>query len=177
MGADRQHILVSSNQSGIYNAYVVPLASGPLQPLTQSTTNSVFAISYFPADERILYSSDQGGNELTHLYVRATDGSATDITPGTKLKANFERWAGDDKSFFISTNERDPRYFDLYQVTTDGFKRTLLYRNTSGLEIGPSPVTASTSRSAKTTRRRTPTFCSSTSPPALPRTSRRTPAP
>ena len=134
---DRRHILVSSNQSGIFNAYAVPAAGGALQPLTQSTTNSVFAISYFPADERILYSSDQGGNELTHLYVRNVDGTATDITPGTKLKAAFAGWAGDDKSFFIATNERDPRYFDLYQVTTDGLKRTLLYKNTDGLQPGP----------------------------------------
>jgi dipeptidyl aminopeptidase/acylaminoacyl peptidase len=134
---DRQHILVSSNQSGIWNAYVVPTAGGPLQPLTQSTTNSVFAISYFPADERILYSSDQGGNELTHLYVRTRDGTVTDITPGSKLKANFQGWAGDDKSFFISTNERDPRYFDLYQVSVDGLKRKLLFRNTQGFELGP----------------------------------------
>jgi len=132
-----QHILVSSNQSGIWNAYAVPTAGGPLQALTQSTTNSVFAISYFPADERVLYSSDQGGNELDHLYVRNVDGTSTDITPGTKLKANFQGWAGDDKSFFISTNERDPRYFDLYEISTDGLKRKLLYRNTEGLALGP----------------------------------------
>ena len=104
--SDQQHILVSSNQSGIGNAYTVPVTGGPLQPLTQSTTNSVFAVSYFPADDRVLYSSDQGGNELTHLYVRAADGTVTDITPGSKLKAGFQGWAGDDKSFFIRpTNE------------------------------------------------------------------------
>ena len=42
----------------------------------------MFALSYFPADERILYSSDEGGNELTHIYVRNTDGSIRDLTPG-----------------------------------------------------------------------------------------------
>jgi dipeptidyl aminopeptidase/acylaminoacyl peptidase len=134
---DRQHILVSSNQSGIFNAYTVPAAGGPLQPLTQSTTNSVFAISYFPADERIIYSSDQGGNELTHLYVRNVDGSVVDVTPGTKLKAVFLGWAGDDKSFFIATNERDPRYFDVFSISTDGLKRKLLYKNAAGLGLGP----------------------------------------
>jgi Tol biopolymer transport system component len=101
---DRRRILVSSNQSGIWNAYAVPAAGGAAQPLTRSTTNSVFALSYFPADERILYSSDQGGNELTHLYVLGPDGRTTDVTPGAKLKASFHGWAGDDRSFFISTN-------------------------------------------------------------------------
>ena len=44
---DRQKLLVSSNMSGIWNAYAVPAAGGEPQPLTQSTTNSVFALSYF----------------------------------------------------------------------------------------------------------------------------------
>jgi dipeptidyl aminopeptidase/acylaminoacyl peptidase len=134
---DRQKLLVSSNISGIWNAYAVPAGGGQPQPLTQSTTNSVFALSYFPADERLLYSSDEGGNELTHIYVRHPNGAVTDVTPGTKLKANFHGWSGDDRSFFISTNERDPRFFDVYEVSTDSLKRTLLYRNTEGFNIGP----------------------------------------
>jgi len=134
---DRSKILVSSNLSGIWNAYTIPVSGSAPQPITHSTTNSVFAESYFPHDERILYSSDQGGNELTHIYVRNLDGSSVDITPGTKVKANFEGWKGDDKSFFVSTNERDQRYFDLYEISTDSFKRTLLYKNTKGYDLGP----------------------------------------
>jgi dipeptidyl aminopeptidase/acylaminoacyl peptidase len=134
---DRQKLLVSSNMSGIWNAYAIPAPGGQPQPLTQSTTNSIFALSYFPTDERVLYSSDEGGNELTHVYVRHPNGAITDLTPGTKLKASFRGWSGDDRSFFLSTNERDPRYFDLYEVTTDSLKRTLFYRNTEGYELGP----------------------------------------
>jgi dipeptidyl aminopeptidase/acylaminoacyl peptidase len=134
---DKQKILVSSNLSGIWNAYTVPVAGGSPQALTKSTTDSVFALSYFPGDERILYQSDQGGNELTHIYIRNTNGSTIDLTPGTKFKANFQGWAGDDKSFFISTNQRDERYFDLYEITIEGFQRKLLYRNTDGYNLGP----------------------------------------
>lgn len=119
-----QKLLVSSNASGIWNAYSMPVAGGPLEPLTMSTTNSIVAISYFPADERVLYSSDEGGNELTHIYVRNTDGTTKDLTPGPKLKASFNGWAGDDKSFFVSTNERDARYFDLCEVSADKPART-----------------------------------------------------
>ena len=134
---DKSKILLSSNLSGIWNAYSVPVAGGAPEPLTHSTRDSVFAISYFPHDERILYSSDQGGNELTHIYARNPEGSTLDLTPGAKLKANFQGWAGDDKSFFVSTNERDQRYFDLYEIATEGFKRTLFYKNTNGYELGP----------------------------------------
>lgn len=133
---DRRRILVSSNQTGIWNAYAVPVAGGTPQPLTASTTNSIFSNSYFPRDERILYASDQGGNELTHLYVRNPDGSTKDLTPGEKLKAQFLGWSGDGRTFFVSSNERDQRYFDVYGVATDGYARTLLFRNDSGYSIG-----------------------------------------
>src|SRR5688572_21581520 len=132
---DRQKVLVGSNSSGIWNAYAVPVAGGDLEPLTSSTTNSIFPISYFPHDGRILYSSDQGGNERSHIYVRNTDGSVTDITPGTNHVAQFLGWAGDDKSFFITTNERDQRFFDIYEVKTDGFAKSLVYKNTDGYNI------------------------------------------
>jgi dipeptidyl aminopeptidase/acylaminoacyl peptidase len=133
---DRRRILVSSNQTGIWNAYAVPVTGGTPQPLTASTTNSIFSNSYFPRDERILYASDQGGNELTHLYVRNPDGSTKDLTPGEKLKAQFLGWSGDGRTFFVSSNERDQRYFDVYGVATDGYARTLLFRNDSGYSIG-----------------------------------------
>src|SRR3954469_11854371 len=79
--SDRQWILVSSNLSGIWNAYAVPATGGDPIPLTKSAINSVFAISYFPADDRILFTSDDGGNELTHLFVGNPDGTTRDLTP------------------------------------------------------------------------------------------------
>jgi dipeptidyl aminopeptidase/acylaminoacyl peptidase len=133
--ADR--ILVSSNASGVYNAYAIPTAGGDPEPLTKSTDDAIFAVSWFPADDRVLYSSDRGGNELSHLYVRIPDGSAKDLTPGEKHKAQFAGWSGDDRSFFVSSNERDPRFFDLYEYATDGYARKLFYRNTEGFSLGP----------------------------------------
>jgi dipeptidyl aminopeptidase/acylaminoacyl peptidase len=133
--ADR--ILVTSNASGVYNASAIPTAGGEPEPLTKSTDDAIFAVSWFPADDRILYSSDRGGNELSHLYVRMPDGGTKDLTPGKKHKAQFVGWAGDDRSFFASTNERDPRFFDLYEYATDGYARRLFYRNTEGYTLGP----------------------------------------
>jgi dipeptidyl aminopeptidase/acylaminoacyl peptidase len=133
---DGSKILVSANPTGIWNAYVVPAAGGEMQALTSSAADAVLTIDYFPADERLLYSSDQGGNELSHLYVRATDGTVKDLTPGDKHQANFISWAGDDKSMFVAMNDRDPSFFDVHQITTDGYRRTLLFRNPGGFDIG-----------------------------------------
>ena len=93
-------------------------------------------MGYFPHDERFLYTSDQGGNELNHLYVRELDGSVRDLTLGEKVKADFLGWAEDRQSFFVGTNERDERCFDIYEVTTEGYDRSLFYQNEECFELG-----------------------------------------
>nr|MBA2322813.1 PD40 domain-containing protein [Pseudonocardiales bacterium] len=132
---DGRKILVSSNRSGVYNAYAVPVDGGAPVPLTRSTSDNISADGYFPRDERFLYVSDRGGNELAHVYVRELDGSTRDLTPGAKVKARLLGWAGDDATFFLTTNERDPQAFDVYEITADGYRRSLLYRNRGGYEI------------------------------------------
>src|SRR3546814_17804496 len=96
--------------------------------MTTSTSDSTFAVSWFPNDARMLYSADQGGNELDHLYVREVDGTTRDLTPGEKVKAGFDGWSADGKSFYLQTNERDPAAFALYRYATDGYERTPLSR-------------------------------------------------
>jgi len=137
--ADEKRVLFSSNRSGIFNAYSVPVTGGDAVQLTRSTTDSTYAVSYFPTDERILYTRDSGGDENNHLYVRGSDGKERDLTPapaGKKLKAAFVGWSGDDRSFFVRTNERDARFFDLYRYDTASYARTLVYQNDKGFEIG-----------------------------------------
>src|SRR5689334_10166770 len=113
--ADEKRVLFSSNQTGIFNAYTVPVSGGPATPVTQSTTDSTYAVSYFPHDDRLLFTRDQGGNELNHLYVRTPDGQDKDLTPGEKLKASFQGWTPAGDAFWATTNERDPKFFDLYR--------------------------------------------------------------
>ena len=52
---DKSKLLVSSNRTGIYNMYTVPVKGGKFQALSASDSASIFAISFFPKDERILY--------------------------------------------------------------------------------------------------------------------------
>jgi dipeptidyl aminopeptidase/acylaminoacyl peptidase len=133
---DEKSILVYSNKSGIYNVYTIPVSGGDLKPLTRSTTDSTFSVGYFPNDSRILYTRDQGGNENNHLYVLGPDGKEKDLTPGDKLKAQFLGWSQDGKAFYISTNERDARFFDIYKLDAASFDRKLLYQDTVGYQFG-----------------------------------------
>jgi len=133
---DNRKILVSSDQSGVFNVYTITVQNGASERLTHSTADAIFGLSYFPRDARILYASDRAGNELTHIYVRSPDGSVRDLTPGDSLKAQFAGWARDLRSFFLLTNERDRRFFDLYEVNPESYERTVLYRNEAGLDVG-----------------------------------------
>jgi dipeptidyl aminopeptidase/acylaminoacyl peptidase len=133
--SDEKSILFHNNKSGIFNVYSVPVSGGAATQLTNSTKESTFAVSYFPTDSRFLYSYDRGGNENSHIYLRELDGSERDLTPGEKVKANFLGWSHDRKSFFYSTNERDPRFFDLYEMPIDTLKGTLIYKDDTGFEI------------------------------------------
>jgi dipeptidyl aminopeptidase/acylaminoacyl peptidase len=126
---DGRKILVGSNQTGVFNVFAIPVDGGKPVQLTDSKVSAIQPIGYFPRDERFLYSSDQGGNEKNHLYVRSPDGKTRDLTPGDNLKAEFMGWAQDEKSFFLGTNEREASAFDVYEMTLDGYERKLLYKN------------------------------------------------
>ena len=134
--SDSRRILVGSNASGIFNAYAVSVEGGDPVPLTESTTDSIFPVGYFPDDDRFLFGSDQGGNELRHLYVQDPDGTATDLTPGEGFQASFRGWAADDESFFVQSNERDQRFFDLWEYEVEGYERELVYENDEGYALG-----------------------------------------
>jgi hypothetical protein len=57
--SDDKSILFSSNKTGIFNVYSIPVSGGEPKQLTHSTTESTFAISYFPDDSRVLFTHDQ----------------------------------------------------------------------------------------------------------------------
>ena len=134
--SDEKSILFHNNKTGIFNVYSVPVTGGAPAQLTTSTKESTFAVSYFPNDTRFLYTYDRGGNENNHLYLRELDGTERDLTPGDKVKANFLGWSHDRKSFFFATNERDPRFFDVYEMPIDSFKASLIYKDEIGLSVG-----------------------------------------
>ncbi|NQD38094.1 S9 family peptidase [Permianibacter sp. IMCC34836] len=127
-------VLLHSDESGVFNVYRVALASGEKTALTDSKDDALFAESFFPADDRVLYSGDKGGNELDHLFVRALDGSITDLTPGDKLKAQFIRFSKDGKSFYVMTNERDAKFFDVYKYDSANYRREMVYKNDAGMQ-------------------------------------------
>lgn len=132
---DEKSVLFHSNKSSIFNVYSIRITGGEPKQLTNSTTDSAYAVSYFPNDARFIYTRDRGGNENEHLYARMPDGSEKDLTPGEKTKAYFLGWSADGKAFYLSTNERDARFFDIYKMSAADFTRTLIFQNDQALDF------------------------------------------
>src|SRR5262245_12365622 len=57
LSPDGSKVLYSSNQSGVINIHEVAVAGGEPKALTTSTTDSLYAIGYFPNDERVVYTA------------------------------------------------------------------------------------------------------------------------
>jgi dipeptidyl aminopeptidase/acylaminoacyl peptidase len=129
-------ILISSDETGVFNAYAVDPVSGEREPLTASTTSATYAVSWFPHDDRVLVTADGGGDELNHIYVRELDGRLSDLTPGENVKAQFIGFSPDGKDIWIATNERDSAAFDVYQYDTLSYESGYVFENSEALAIG-----------------------------------------
>jgi len=135
ISSDNKKMLVTSNESGIYNIYEIDIASGQKQAITNSAKESMFANGYVPGTTNIIYNSDQGGNEISHLYLRTTSGDVKDLTPGKEEKTQFWGWSKDDKFLYYISNKRDPRFFDLYKMDTAKWMSQLMYKNEKGFDV------------------------------------------
>lgn len=134
-------ILLGSNETGIFNAFELNLETGEKKQLTNSAKESIYPASYFPADDRVIYTADEGGDEIDHIFVRNADGSNIDLIADTAAKANFYGWSHDKKLMYYSSNSRDKRFFDLYRVDITAkpneknlYPTTVAYENKEGLD-------------------------------------------
>lgn len=129
--ADGQSILISSDETGVFNAWALPVAGGAPVPLSTSTTVATRGLSYFPGDDRVLLSADSGGggSELEHVYVRELDGTVRDLTPGANVKADLLGWNAARDAFWVTSNVRDPEVFDLYAYDPVTYESRLVFQN------------------------------------------------
>ena len=126
---DEKTLLIRSDQTGINNAFEISLDSFDITQLTFSDSNNIYPISYFPKDNRFLFRSDQGGNEISHIYVNNLDGTVVDLTPGEKARSAFLQWSDDKEKFFFTSNKRNPKFMDLYQMDIISFNSKLIFKN------------------------------------------------
>ena len=65
--ADGTKLLIGSNETGTFNVYTLAADGSSTTPLTDSTETAHRPLSWFPDDDRVLYTADNGGDELNHV--------------------------------------------------------------------------------------------------------------
>lgn len=121
--------------NGRLNIFVRPVAGGDETQLTHATDRDIVHF-LFKGNGRILYLQDTGGDEDFHVYrVPVTGGPAVDLTPFPKVRAELvDDLEDDDAQILVGLNRRDPRIHDVYRLTVDTGRLTLVAKNPGTVE-------------------------------------------
>jgi len=138
---DGKQLLVTSKATGILNARALATDGSTNIALTESTTESAIAVSFFPKDNRILYRMDEGGNENNRLILLDENGNSKDLITGDSIRNQFGGWSRDQERLFYLSNKRDKRFMDMYEMSVLSMDEEIpigemIYQNKDGLNIG-----------------------------------------
>ncbi len=127
-----------SDAGGRLDLWVKPLDGGPARQVTQ-VEGFIGNFAFSPAADVLAYEADVGGDELPHLFLTDSNGSAPrDITADYPKgrRTQFVRWAPDGKTFLYLSNLRDEKLLDLYEYDLASGRAQLLWIATGSLGFG-----------------------------------------
>jgi dipeptidyl aminopeptidase/acylaminoacyl peptidase len=130
---DGKRLSFLTNITGVAEVWSVPIdihATTPTWP-DQLTFRGerVAGASYSPVADVLLVSADVGGNERDQLYLLSADGAVfTALTSQPETIHRFGGWSLDGSRIIYSSNERDSRYFDIYERHVETGETTQLYQ-------------------------------------------------
>ncbi|GER86211.1 peptidase S9 [Dictyobacter vulcani] len=142
---DGKKLSFLTNITGVAEVWSVPLErqiSAPLWPEQLTFRGErVSSAVYSPHADVLLVSGDIGGNERAQLFLLQADGSRlTPLTSHLEAMHIFGGWSPDGQSITYSSNERDARYFDVYELDIAGGEpRLLLQQDGTNYSSGYSP--------------------------------------
>ncbi len=86
--------------------------------------------TFAPKSNTLLITGDVGGNERAQLYIASVDGSTFEaLTTKPEVMYLFGGWSPDNLYISYSSNERDSRYFDVYERNIETGDVTLLFQH------------------------------------------------
>ncbi|GAC1349231.1 MAG: S9 family peptidase [Ktedonobacteraceae bacterium] len=143
---DGKRLSFLTDITGVAEVWSVPVEMHASQPgwPTQLTFRGerVASAGFSPTADSLLLSADVGGNELTQLYSLSGNGSAfTLLTDHPEVIYTSATWALDGTRIAFSSNERDRRYFDVYErFLNSGQIRQLLRHDSTNYTMSYSPT-------------------------------------
>lgn len=142
---DGQKLSFLTDITGVAEVWSVPVnmhSSRPAWPeqLTFRGERSANVV-YSPRADLLLVTGDVGGNERNQLFLLSADGStSTALTDNPDVIHLFGSWSPDGTRIVYSCNARDPRFFDVYELTLKtGKARPVLCSDDTNYVQGYSP--------------------------------------
>ncbi|MGD9896998.1 MAG: alpha/beta fold hydrolase [Candidatus Methylacidiphilaceae bacterium] len=116
---------------GVLNVWVRSLGRKDDHPVTTERGRGIRSFFWSPDSRSVFYLQDQGGNENNHLFrVDLGKSQATDLTPFPGVKVHIQ--AADPAhpgSILLTMNRRDPKLFDVYEISLSDNGLRLLAEN------------------------------------------------
>lgn len=142
---DGQSLSFLADITGVAEVWQVPVAqqaNGPTWPEQLTFRGErVSSITYSPVESVMLIAADSGGSELDQFYTLSQDGSQfTALTDKLKVMYRSGTWSPDGQRIVYASNERDPRFFDIYERTmASGATRLIWQQDSTNFPVAYSP--------------------------------------
>ena len=127
-----------SDAGGRLDLWVKPLDGGLARQVTH-VEGFIGNFAFSPAADVLAYEADLGGDELPHLFLTDSNGSAPrDVTADYPKgrRTRFVQWAPDGKTFLYLSNLRDEKLLDFYEYDLASGRSHLLWIATGSLAFG-----------------------------------------
>jgi dipeptidyl aminopeptidase/acylaminoacyl peptidase len=133
---DGRHLSFLTDITGVAEVWSVPVdleTTTPAWPEQLTFRGErVSGVSYSPVEPVMLVAADTGGSELDQFYTLSQDGAEfTALTQRPDVMYRAGTWSPDGRHLAYASNERDPRYFDIYERDMRSGQVRLLWQQDS----------------------------------------------
>jgi dipeptidyl aminopeptidase/acylaminoacyl peptidase len=142
---DGQRLSFLTDITGVAEVWSIPVdgqvASSVWPEQLTFRGERVSSVKYSPVDPQMLVTADSGGSELDQFYLLSQDASEwLALTNQPQAMYRSGNWSPDGLRFVSASNERDPRYFDIYERTMiSGETRLLWQQDSTNFPLAYSP--------------------------------------
>lgn len=134
---DEKHVVYKSDAGGRVDLWIQPVAGGPGKQITH-VSGFLQGFAPSPAGAELVFETDQGGDELPHLYLTNLAGDAPkDLTADYPKgrRTEFIRWSDDGKKLYFLSNARDEKYLDLVEHDLAKGRSEVLWKSSGKLAL------------------------------------------